>query len=197
MLLLVEEACCVLTWGVNVGGHTIPSSPGTFLILRLCRVVNPNEWNLYCNIWKVWPILQGHWLWTLKAVTCLTGIIFLLIVRLTVLQSIEAQQIKCDYSQLIIDFQNIFSFSSSNLQKKCSHGKQLIDAEMKCDSSQWTCPVAFEILEILLKKNCGRVAELGSLSSAAKMAMKIFVKRVFTIFVSNASFLRVIANLQN
>ena len=43
----------------------------------------------------------------------------------------------------------------------------------------------------------GRVAELGSLSSGAKMAMKIFVKRVFTIFASNASFLRVIANLQN
>ena len=42
-----------------------------------------------------------------------------------------------------------------------------------------------------------RVAELGNLSSGAKMAMKIFVKRVFTIFVSNASFLRVIANLQN
>ena len=42
-----------------------------------------------------------------------------------------------------------------------------------------------------------RVAELGSLLSGAKMAMKIFVKRVFTIFASNASFLRVIANLQN
>ena len=42
-----------------------------------------------------------------------------------------------------------------------------------------------------------RVAELGSLSSEAKIAMKIFVKRVFTIFASNASFLRVIANLQN
>ena len=42
-----------------------------------------------------------------------------------------------------------------------------------------------------------RVAELGSLSSRAKMAMKIFVKRVFTIFASNALFLRVIANLQN
>ena len=42
-----------------------------------------------------------------------------------------------------------------------------------------------------------RVAELGSLSSGAKMAMKIFVKRVFTILASNASFLRVIANLQN
>ena len=44
---------------------------------------------------------------------------------------------------------------------------------------------------------CNRVAELGSLSSGAKMAMKIFVKRVFTIFASNASFLCVIANLQN
>ena len=32
-----------------------------------------------------------------------------------------------------------------------------------------------------------RVAELGSLSSGAKMAMEIFVKRVFTIFASNAS----------
>ena len=42
-----------------------------------------------------------------------------------------------------------------------------------------------------------RVVELGSLSSGAKMAMKIFVKRVFTIFASNASFLRVIAKLQN
>ena len=42
-----------------------------------------------------------------------------------------------------------------------------------------------------------RVAELGNLSSGAKKAMKIFVKRVFTIFASNASFLRVIANLQN
>ena len=41
----------------------------------------------------------------------------------------------------------------------------------------------------------GSVAELGSLSSGAKM--KIFVKRVFTIFTSNASFLRVIAKLQN
>ena len=31
-----------------------------------------------------------------------------------------------------------------------------------------------------------RVAELGSLSSGAKMAMKIFVKRVITIFATNA-----------
>ena len=42
-----------------------------------------------------------------------------------------------------------------------------------------------------------KAAELGSLSSGAKMAMKVFVKRVFTIFASNVSFLRVIANLQN
>ena len=46
------------------------------------------------------------------------------------------------------------------------------------------------------RKLCCRVAELGSLSSGAKMAMKIFVKRVLTIFSTNASFLRVIANLQ-
>ena len=41
-----------------------------------------------------------------------------------------------------------------------------------------------------------RVAEFGSLSSGAIMAMKIFVKRVFTIFATNAPFLRIIANLQ-
>ena len=35
-----------------------------------------------------------------------------------------------------------------------------------------------------------RVAEVGSLSARAKMAI-IFVKRVFTIFATNASFLRV------
>ena len=40
-----------------------------------------------------------------------------------------------------------------------------------------------------------RVAELGGLSSGTKMAMKIFVMRVFTIFATNASFLRIIANL--
>ena len=41
-----------------------------------------------------------------------------------------------------------------------------------------------------------RVAEVGSLSARAKMAIKIFVKRIFTIFPTIASFLRVIANLQ-
>ena len=40
------------------------------------------------------------------------------------------------------------------------------------------------------------MAELGRLSSGAKMAMKILVKRIFTIFASNALFLRVITNLQ-
>ena len=35
---------------------------------------------------------------------------------------------------------------------------------------------------------CTRVAELGSLSSGAKMAMKIFVKRIFTIFPTMRSF---------
>ena len=41
-----------------------------------------------------------------------------------------------------------------------------------------------------------RVAGLGRLSAGAKMAMKPFVKRVFTIFATNASFLRVISNFQ-
>ena len=58
-------------------------------------------------------------------------------------------------------------------------------------------PEQRETLRSNIKETRGRVAELGSLSSGAKMAMKIFVKRVFTIFASNASFLRVIANLQN
>ena len=35
-------------------------------------------------------------------------------------------------------------------------------------------------------RSLGRVAELGSLSSGAKMAVGIFVKRVFTIFATNA-----------
>ena len=41
-----------------------------------------------------------------------------------------------------------------------------------------------------------RVAGLGRLSAGAKKAMKPFVKRVFTIFATNASFLRVISNLR-
>ena len=41
-----------------------------------------------------------------------------------------------------------------------------------------------------------RVEEFGSLSPGTKMAMKIFVKRVFTTFATTASFLRLIANLQ-
>ena len=40
-----------------------------------------------------------------------------------------------------------------------------------------------------------RVAEYGSLSLRAKMAIKFFVKCVFTIFATNASFCRVIAKL--
>ena len=41
-----------------------------------------------------------------------------------------------------------------------------------------------------------RVAGLGRLLAGAKMAMKPFVKRVFTIFATNASFLRVISNFR-
>ena len=42
----------------------------------------------------------------------------------------------------------------------------------------------------------GKVAEVGRLSAKAKMATKVFVRRVFAIFATNASFLHVIANLQ-
>ena len=59
------------------------------------------------------------------------------------------------------------------------------------------CVSACSVSSTVQSTHCARVAELGSLSSGAKMAMKIFVKRLFTIFASNASFLRVIANLQN
>ena len=40
------------------------------------------------------------------------------------------------------------------------------------------------------------VAEVGSLSARAKMPTKIFVRRVFAIFATKPSFLRIIANLQ-
>ena len=39
------------------------------------------------------------------------------------------------------------------------------------------------------------MAEVGSLSARAKMAVKIFVKCVLTFFVTNASFLCEITNL--
>ena len=41
-----------------------------------------------------------------------------------------------------------------------------------------------------------RVAEVGSLSASTKMAKAIFVRREFAISTTNASFLRVIANLE-
>ena len=41
-----------------------------------------------------------------------------------------------------------------------------------------------------------RVAEVGSLSAKTKKAIKFFVRPVFDIFATNASFLRAIANLQ-
>ena len=42
---------------------------------------------------------------------------------------------------------------------------------------------------------CDRVVEVGSLSARGKTAIKIFVKRIFTISRKNPSFLHVIANL--
>ena len=41
-----------------------------------------------------------------------------------------------------------------------------------------------------------RVAEVGSLSARAKMTIKFFDKRVFTIFATNAYYLHINANLQ-
>ena len=56
--------------------------------------------------------------------------------------------------------------------------------------------VFFWTVESKSQRTSVRVAEVGSISARAKMAIKIFVKRVFTIFAKNASFLHVIANLQ-
>ena len=42
----------------------------------------------------------------------------------------------------------------------------------------------------------GRVAKVGSHSARAKMATKIFVRRLFGIFATDASFLHAIAILQ-
>ena len=39
----------------------------------------------------------------------------------------------------------------------------------------------YEVMILMLKLDVIRVAELGSLSSGAKMALEIFVKRIFTI----------------
>ena len=56
-------------------------------------------------------------------------------------------------------------------------------------------------ISILLLGNCARISQtrvagLVRLSAVAKMSMKPFVKRVFTIFATNVSFLRVISNFQ-
>ena len=82
-------------------------------------------------------------------------------------------------------------------------GQRDFDYRKRKGTRQWACwafaglptiPI-WRLLEYMILG--ARVAELGSLSSGAKMAMKIFVKRIFTIFPSNALFLHVIANLQN
>ena len=70
-----------------------------------------------------------------------------------------------------------------------------------CITITWNYPRENRFLVLLaytrrLIIGWGRVAELGSLSSGAKIATKIFVKRVFTIFATNASFLRVISNFR-
>ena len=63
-------------------------------------------------------------------------------------------------------------------------------------AKSWTHQVTVLEVRCLSSSVRTRVAEFGSLSSMAKMAMKIFVKRVFTIVATNALFLRIIANLK-
>ena len=66
-----------------------------------------------------------------------------------------------------------------------------------CRSSRSYNLMTLLFLLVFLEKSClqARGAEVGSLLERAKMAIKFFAKRVFTIFTTNASFLRVIANL--
>ena len=64
---------------------------------------------------------------------------------------------------------------------------------IKTLNQPWAIPGFSNYMNILF--SC-RVAGLGRLSAGAKMAMKPFVKRVFTIFATNASFLRVISNFR-
>ena len=75
----------------------------------------------------------------------------------------------CHNSQLVQEL------SEDRVWRKCTFKKLLI-------KSKHSNNMKFLIL------SSDRVAELGSLSSGAKMEMKIFIKRVFTIFASNASF---------
>ena len=59
-----------------------------------------------------------------------------------------------------------------------------------------SCPTRDKEHELLENYAITRVAEFGSLSAKAKLAIQFFVKRVFTISATNASFLHVIAKLQ-
>ena len=85
--------------------------------------------------------------------------------------------------------------STESMKKFESTAQNLVD--QKLSTQMVTLTEGAQLLEQYKMVLFIRVAELGSLSSGAKMAMKIVVKRVFTIFASNASFLRVIAYLQN
>ena len=138
MSLLVGEACCVLTWDVNVGGHTIPSSPGTILVLRLCRVVNPNEWNWYCNIWKVWPILQDHCEHWKQSLAWLVFFFFLSCDWLFCNQLRRNRLNWTTPSWLLIPI-TYLPFLPLICKKKCSHVKQLIDAD--CRDEMWLVSV--------------------------------------------------------
>ena len=60
----------------------------------------------------------------------------------------------------------------------------------------YICKSWYMVVPVQKRVVLSRVAEVGSLSARAIWPTKIFVKSIFAIFVTNASFLRVIANFQ-
>ena len=80
-----------------------------------------------------------------------------------------------------------------DIDLSCSEKKQGQDVDINSRACSDQCPAQLQrVSKGCLTPLC-RVAGLGRLSVGAKMAMKPFVKRVFTIFATNASFLRVIS----
>ena len=76
---------------------------------------------------------------------------------------------------------------------KYSHNK-VFYRHLTRESSRHCSKLQVNSWGMFIEVDC-RVAELGSLLLGAKIAMKIFVTRVFTIFATNALFLHVIVNL--
>ena len=86
-------------------------------------------------------------------------------------------------------------------QKNNEEWCNTVNTESCYGQEEWFAPNMTKLVEEwctlynLHEEQC-TIKQGGSLSSGTKMAMKIFVKHVFTIFATNASFLRVIAILQ-